>query len=66
MIYFVLSFLAGGIIGSAISHKVTSCKKQEDIEQWETLYHRCRVEMTRIYKQKDELAQRIKDMEADK
>lgn len=64
MIYFVLSFLAGGIIGSVISHKVS--KKQEDIERLETLYHRCRAEMTRVYKQKDELAQRIKDMEADK
>lgn len=59
-----LGFFLGGIIGAAISNVLTNHYCENEIDKWRLTYHKCRGELTRVYRQKDELAQKLKDKEA--
>lgn len=56
-----LGFFLGALIGAAISNVLTSYYKEKEIDEWRLLYHKCRCEMNRLYKQKDELWEKFKE-----
>ena len=51
----------GAVIGAAISSVLTNYYNEKEIDEWRLLYHRCRGEMDRLYKQKDELYEKLKE-----
>ena len=56
MIYTFLGFCLGSVIGAAITNYI----KEKEIDEWRLLYHRCKCEMDRLYKQKDELWEKLR------
>lgn len=61
MAYVGLGFFLGAVIGAAISNVLTSYYDEKEIDEWRLLYHRCRCEMDRLYKKKDELYEKLKE-----
>lgn len=61
MIYFFWGFLLGAVIGAAISSVFNSYYNEKVIDEWRLLYHKCRGEMDRLYKQKYELYEQFKE-----
>ncbi len=61
MSYIFLGFFLGAVIGAAISIVLTSHYYKNVIDYWRLLYHKCRCEMDRLYKQKDELYEKLKE-----
>ena len=61
MIYIFWGFFLGAVIGAAISNVLTSHYDEKVIDEWRLLYHKCRGEMDRLYKQKDELYEKFKE-----
>lgn len=57
----VQDFFLGAVIGAAISSVLTNYYNEKEIDEWRLLYHRCRGEMDRLYKQKDELYEKLKE-----
>lgn len=61
MSYIFFGFFLGAVIGAAISNKLTSYYYANVIDYWRILYHKCRCEMDRLYKLKDELYEKFKE-----
>lgn len=59
MAYIILILFLGA--GAVISYVLTKCYYEKTIEEWRLLHHRCRCEMDRLYKQKDELYEKLKE-----
>lgn len=61
MAYTFLGFFLGAVIGAAISSVLINYYNEKEIDEWRLLYHKCRCEMDRLYKQKDELYKKFKE-----
>lgn len=57
MTYIFLGFF----LGAVISYLLTRYYHEKVIDEWRILYHRCRCEMDRLYKEKDELYEKLKE-----
>lgn len=62
MSYIFLGFVLGAAIGAAISNVLTTHYYENVIDWWKLLYSKCRCEMNRLYKQKDELYEKLKEL----
>ena len=62
MTYIFWGFFLGVIIGAAVSSILTNYYNEKVIDEWRLLYHRCRCEMNRLYKIKDELYEKLKEV----
>ena len=63
MTYVFWGFFLGAIIGAAFSNLLTNYYNEKEIDEWRLLYYRCRGEIDRLCKQKDELYEKLKEVD---